>query len=194
MGWMVRSRARLSLPVFVILTASANGLVPVQVASWESFIFVNLNQEAPALEELSRRPCRSGFLVGGLRFFTRKSYTLACNWKVYVDNYLDGGYHVPHLHKALNSVLDYSEYTIENGIQLCASVEPHGGFSRCVGGADTTGDRADYYWLYPNFMINLYEGVMDTNLVLPLGREKCLVVFDFFFATPARSTTRRALR
>ena len=44
-----------------------------------------------------------------------------------------------------------------------------------------TGSRADYYWLYPNFMINLYEGVMDTNLVLPLGQEKCLVVFDFFF-------------
>jgi choline monooxygenase len=30
-------------------------------------------------------------------------------------------------------------------------------------------------------MINLYEGVMDTNLVLPLGQERCLVVFDFFF-------------
>jgi choline monooxygenase len=44
-----------------------------------------------------------------------------------------------------------------------------------------TGDRAYYYWLYPNFMINLYEGVMDTNLVLPLGEEKCMVVFDFFF-------------
>jgi len=45
-----------------------------------------------------------------------------------------------------------------------------------------TGERAEYYWLYPNFMINLYAGVMDTNLVLPLGQEKCVVVFDFFFA------------
>ncbi len=45
-----------------------------------------------------------------------------------------------------------------------------------------TGDRAYYYWLYPNFMINIYEGVMDTNLVLPLGPDKCLVLFDFFFA------------
>jgi choline monooxygenase len=43
------------------------------------------------------------------------------------------------------------------------------------------GDRAWYWWLYPNFMINIYEGVMDTNLVLPLGTEKCLVIFDFFF-------------
>jgi choline monooxygenase len=30
-------------------------------------------------------------------------------------------------------------------------------------------------------MINIYEGVMDTNLVLPLGPDKCLVLFDFFF-------------
>jgi choline monooxygenase len=31
-------------------------------------------------------------------------------------------------------------------------------------------------------MVNLYAGVMDTNLVLPLGPERCRVVFDFYFA------------
>ena len=159
---------------------AANGLVPVRVASWESFIFVNLNQEAPALEshlgDLAQRVS-----VAGLKFFTRKSYTLACNWKVYVDNYLDGGYHVPHLHKALNSVLDYSEYTIENGPNYALQSSPMVASQDASVAQTRTGDRADYYWLYPNFMINLYEGVMDTNLVLPLGQEKCLVVFDFFF-------------
>ena len=30
-------------------------------------------------------------------------------------------------------------------------------------------------------MINAYEGVMDTNLVLPLGVDKCAVVFDYYF-------------
>ena len=30
-------------------------------------------------------------------------------------------------------------------------------------------------------MINAYEGVMDTNLVLPLGVDRCAVVFDFYF-------------
>jgi choline monooxygenase len=44
------------------------------------------------------------------------------------------------------------------------------------------GDRARYFWLYPNFMINIYDGVMDTNLVLPLGPNQCKVVFDFYFA------------
>jgi choline monooxygenase len=159
----------------------ANGLVPVQVATWEKFIFVNLNPEAPPLEsQLDDLPQRIS--VAGLRFFARKAYTLACNWKVYVDNYLDGGYHVPHLHKALNSVLDYKEYTIENGAHYALQSSPMVASQDTSVAQTRTGDRADYYWLYPNFMINLYQGVMDTNLVLPLGREKCLVVFDFFFA------------
>src|SRR5256884_6582594 len=29
-----------------------------------------------------------------------------------------------------------------------------------------------YLWIYPNFMMNAYEGVMDTNLVLPLAVDK----------------------
>jgi choline monooxygenase len=159
---------------------AANRLVPVQVAAWENFIFVNLNPQAPALEsflgELVER-----ISVSRLKFFTRKSYTLACNWKVYVDNYLDGGYHVPHLHKALNSVLDYNEYTIENGASFVLQSSPMVASEDESVAHTRSGDRAWYYWVYPNFMINIYEGVMDTNLVLPLGQEKCLVVFDFFF-------------
>jgi choline monooxygenase len=48
--------------------------------------------------------------------------------------------------------------------------------------ATRKGNRARYFWLYPNFMINIYQGVMDTNLVLPLGTDKCRVIFDFYFA------------
>jgi choline monooxygenase len=159
---------------------SANGLVPVQVASWENFIFVNLNAAVPSLETWMGE-LRQRILVSSLRFFTRRTYTLACNWKVYVDNYLDGGYHVPHLHKALNSVLDYSEYTIENGINYTLQSSPMVASEDNSVAHTRTGDRAWYWWLYPNFMINIYEGVMDTNLVLPLGQEKCQVIFDFFF-------------
>jgi choline monooxygenase len=44
-----------------------------------------------------------------------------------------------------------------------------------------SGDRAYYWWIFPNFMINIYRGVMDTNLVLPIGPDSCKVVFDFYF-------------
>ena len=32
-----------------------------------------------------------------MRFAKRDSYELACNWKVYVDNFLEG-YHLPYVH------------------------------------------------------------------------------------------------
>jgi choline monooxygenase len=167
-----------------------NGLVPVRVAVWEQFVFITLNEKAPSLESfLGDLPARVAPLsLSRIHFFERKSYTLACNWKVYVDNYLDGGYHVPHLHKGLNSVLDYKEYTIETSERYSLQSSPmvvsqeHASFA-----ATRTGDRAHYYWLYPNFMINVYEGVMDTNLVLPLSPDKCFVQFDFFFADISNS-------
>ena len=34
---------------------------------------------------------------------------VSCNWKVFVDNYLDGGYHVQHLHKDLAAALSIGE-------------------------------------------------------------------------------------
>ena len=99
---------------------SKNGLVPVRAATWEKFVFVNLDANAASLDDflggLMKRvaPLR----LERLHFFERRSYELNCNWKVYVDNFLDGGYHVPYLHKGLNSVLDYANYTIENEDRL----------------------------------------------------------------------------
>jgi choline monooxygenase len=126
------------------------------------------------------------------RFFERRTYLLNCNWKVFVDNYLDGGYHVPHLHKALNSVLDYRHYTIENEDRYCLQSSPMvAGDEDAATSATRQGDRAWYFWQYPNFMINLYKGYMDTNLVLPDGVDRCKVIFDFYFDDVTREATVR---
>jgi choline monooxygenase len=153
-----------------------NGLIPIQIEAWQNFILVNQDPQAAPLSAFP-------LSTSNLQFFARKTYTLNCNWKVYVDNYLDGGYHVPHLHKSLNSVLDYREYTIENGPNYSLQSSPMVPSEDASVAQTRAGDRAEYYWLYPNFMINLYSGVMDTNLVLPLSQEKCQVVFDFYFGT-----------
>src|SRR5258708_30284846 len=42
-------------------------------------------------------------------------------------------------------------------------------------------------------MINAYEGVMDTNLVLPLGVDKCAVVFDYYFADTSKKALKKNL-
>ena len=162
-----------------------NGLVPVRVELWENFIFVNLDPNAAPLRDFL------GALVGlakplnfgGLKFVERRSYIQQCNWKVYVDNFLDGGYHVPHMHKGLNSVLDYTNYTIENVDRCCVQSSPVAvdKSSEASAAATRKGDRAYYFWQYPNFMLNWYEGYLDTNLVIPLGADRCEVIFDFYF-------------
>jgi choline monooxygenase len=162
-----------------------NGLVGVRVEIWENFIFVNLDPHAAPLREFL------GALVGlskplnfgGLKFIERRSYIQQCNWKVYVDNFLDGGYHVPHMHKGLNSVLDYTNYTIENVDRCCVQSSPVAvdKSSEASAAATRKCDRAYYFWQYPNFMLNWYEGYLDTNLVIPLAVDRCEVIFDFYF-------------
>jgi choline monooxygenase len=162
-----------------------NGLVPVRVEPWENFVFVNLDPNAASLHDflgsLVKLVKPLGF--GQLKFVERRSYIQNCNWKVYVDNFLDGGYHVPHMHKGLNSVLDYTNYTIENVDRCCVQSSPVSVDAKSEASAAATrkGDRAYYFWQYPNFMLNWYEGYLDTNLVLPLGVDRCQVIFDFYF-------------
>lgn len=172
-----------------------NGLVPVRVDVWENFVFVNLDGSAPPLRDfLGVVPelVAPLSLSQKLHFFDRRIYTLNCNWKVYVDNYLDGGYHVPHAHKGLSSVIEYTKYTIENFARACLQSSPLSSDSSSEAGvAATRQGRAFYLWLYPNFMINAYEGVMDTNLVLPLGVGRCAVIFDYYFADTSPSAAAR---
>ena len=163
-----------------------NGLVPLELAEWENWAFVRIDRESPGSlidflgEQLVQET--SGLQLRDLHWFERRHYSFDCNWKVFVDNYLDGGYHVPYLHKGLDSVLDYSNYMIENGEHHCLQWSPIvSDGAEAQTGAVRKGDRALYYWIYPNFMINWYDGVMDTNLVIPRGVDQTEVIFDFYF-------------
>ena len=173
---------------------SANGLVPVKVATWEKFVLVNLDPNAEPVERfLGRIMQRMAPLeVTKLHYVASRQYDIACNWKVFVDNYLDGGYHVPHLHKGLNSVLDYKQYTIENEDRYCLQSSPMVSSDEdAATGATRKGDRAWYFWQYPNFMINCYAGYMDTNLVIPVDVDHCRVIFDFYFGEVATEAARK---
>jgi choline monooxygenase len=177
---------------------SNNGLVPVEMAAWANWVFVRLaraqdnsGREVVAESELGKQI--ESLALGALQWFERRRYELKCNWKVFVDNYLDGGYHVPHLHKGLDSVLDYSNYTIENGERFCLQSSPLVSTSAGEIGAVRSGQRALYYWLYPNFMINYYEGTLDTNLVRPLAIDRTEVIFDFYFRDVSAAARERNL-
>jgi len=171
------------------------GLCPLEVATWEKWIFVRVVEGGPSLESFLGDGLRKGIQslsLAGLKWVERRRYAFECNWKVFVDNYLDGGYHIPHVHRGLHSVLSYPDYTIENGHHFCLQTSPiNNERADSDTGAVRPGDRALYYWIYPNFMINWYEGMVDTNVVLPRGIDRTEVIFDFYFADTSDEARER---
>jgi choline monooxygenase len=162
------------------------GLVPLAVGAWGPLVFVHAPPLPPAealADFLAPLPGRAaGLGLDRLRFAARREYELACNWKVFVDNFLDGGYHVNTVHPGLAGALDYAQYRTEIAGKTSVQVSPLKQADDPAVGQVRGGDHAYYWWVYPNLMMNVYRDVMDTNLVLPLGPGRCKVVFDFYFA------------
>jgi choline monooxygenase len=163
-----------------------HGLMPVGgVVELGPWVWVHVEKPTRTVaEEFAPFPS-----VPPLIWHARKSYDLACNWKVYVDNYLDGGYHVNTVHPALAGAIDYQEYRTDVYERCSVQSSPLKATGGAVG-STRTGDAA-YWWLWPNFMVNLYAGVMDTNLVLSLAPDRCRVIFDFYFADGTDDTFKQ---
>jgi choline monooxygenase len=162
----------------------------VAVATWGPLVFVNLDGAAPALEDmLGDIPGRlAPFGCASMRYVMRKEYELTCNWKVYVDNYLEG-YHIPVVHPSLHKEIDYDSYRVE---PLRYSSVQHAPLRPIVGGST---DRkynprkagipeAVYGWIFPNIMLNVYMGQMQTNVVLPVAHDRTIVAFEWFASNP----------
>jgi choline monooxygenase len=165
-------------------------LVSIQIATWGPLVFANLDGKAPplldVLEDVPRRV--APFRCEEMTYVTRKEWDIACNWKVYVDNYLEG-YHLPVVHPGLHKELDYDNYKVEPhryfSIQHAPLRAVHGGNpDRRYDPARTDVGEAVYVWLFPNMMLNVYMGQMQTNVVIPVGHDRCRVVFEWFSTKP----------
>jgi choline monooxygenase len=166
---------------------STMGMVPLRLETWEQFIFVNFDQNAePLAAYLGEIPGQAkGFQFDGLELAERRDYVIDCNWKVYVDNYLEG-YHIPIAHPGLMREIDYSQYrtdTFRYHSQQFAPIramKPEEAEKRFY--APGTGlQEALYFWIFPNLMVNIYPDNISTNLIVPLSQEKTLTIFDWFF-------------
>jgi choline monooxygenase len=171
------------------------GLVPVRVDRWGQFVFVNLDPSAPGLAEvmgeIPAEVVAAGYDVDRMRLVERRDYVIECNWKVYVDNYLEG-YHLPIAHPQLFRELDYDAYRVE---EFRYYSKQHAPIRELRPGEELGVDRrylrqpgseesALYYWLFPNTMFNIYQDNMSSNVILPLGVDRTLTIFEWYFADP----------
>lgn len=156
---------------------AAMALPRLSVDTFGPLIFCRDGDEGPSLSDyLGPIAARLGPLET-LRFYERRIYPIECNWKVYSDNYLDGGYHIAHLHRGLADQLALDSYRTE--------LLPNGSIQTCGGDDARIGAAATYAYVYPNLMLNRYGRCFDINLVRPTGPETCEVVFDWYFESGA---------
>lgn len=161
----------------------------IQVAEWEGLVFAALTPPAATLEQLTvgiRERIRP-IEPAKLGFHSSVSYEVACNWKAYVDNYLEG-YHLPHVHPGLNKLLDYREYTTQTAEWYSYQHSPLDGSQ----GPYADGE-AHYYFIYPNMMLNILPGRLQTNRVLPVASDRCRVLFDYYYADAASDAGRKMI-
>ena len=151
------------------------GLLEVRVAEWRGLLFVTLGHDTPEIDAW----LGEGFIAQCADFpmeawppTVRQTHPIACNWKTYSDNYLEG-YHIPFVHPALARAIDTSSYEVhvEDGWIR------HSAITR--DGASTSG-----VWLHhwPNLALNLYERGMSVERWLPTSPTTCDLVLDYCFA------------
>lgn len=170
-------------------------LPEVQVEAWGPFIFVNLDPDAAPMSEtaygtIKDEILREGFNIDRMTAFERRDYLIDCNWKVYVDNYLEG-YHLPTAHPGLFRELDYDQYRVDTFRYHSSQYAP---IRPARPGTAEARDRryirteeeskALYYWIFPNVMLNVYLDNLSINIILPVGHDKTLTIFEWYFEQP----------
>jgi choline monooxygenase len=162
-------------------------LPEVRVEEWPPLVFVKLDPSGPSFHEtaseIGEEVRRAGFPIETMRLAERREYDVEANWKVYVDNYVEG-YHIPMIHPALYREIDYERYRVEARRYHSAQFAP----LRASGREESV----LYYWVFPNLMLNFYPGSLQVNAVLPLSPTRTRTIFEWY-ATGGTEEVRDAV-
>jgi choline monooxygenase len=174
-----------------------------RVATWGPLVWVALEDDVPPLEEwLSQiTPRAANYRMDELTYVGGRKWRIACNWKMYVDNYMEG-YHIPFIHPGLNQGLSPTVYTYELGRwsneQYGAEPHPRGPGSRVASvlgsvqafrtlkppmeGLDET-ERNGYYffWLFPCHTLNFMPDGFLLMSIRPIDVELTESTFSWWF-------------
>ena len=110
--------------------------------------------------------------IPNYRVHTKREHLLKCNWKLYVENYLEG-YHIPFAHPKLAKDIVMSKYEVR-------SHERH--ISHHVRTKD--GSVAEGFWMYlwPNLAINSYTQGFSIERILPISPTETKISYLYLFA------------
>ncbi len=194
-GWTYTLEGQLrGVPKFnrvELFDQNAFGLIQVAVDSWEDLIFVNLAAQPEPLERTlgGIRERIAPLTPKEMRLERRVDYEIECNWKVYIDNFLEG-YHIPFVHPELCKIYDYQQYDTETTESYSLQSAPLTSDENVY---TDGGGEAFYYFVFPNFMMNIVPGRLQTNLVVPIRNDRCRVIFWYYYTDVTSSESRRRI-
>lgn len=180
----------LSMPEFKEVKnfpAETDHLTSLPLFKWGKWLFTSLNPGLPADAFFGDMIRRLGWMPVD-QFVHRpdlsKEYIVNAHWALYCENYLEG-FHIPFVHAGLNSVIDYSSYTVElfrySSLQLGIAKEGELCFDLPASSPDYGKNVASYYfWVFPNMMFNFYPWGLSINIISPTGVSKTKVKFISF--------------
>ena len=147
---------------------------------WKGLIFINFCDKPTSFGTTFNDVGRvlAPYKLENFVFEKKVSYRIKSNWKVYLDNFLEG-LHIPIVHPKLNDVMNYRSYntklyknfSVQSG-KLDGSKSPY---------AQSSNNVAYYFTIYPNILFNIAPGRFQTNIIEPLDEKECVVHFDYFF-------------
>jgi choline monooxygenase len=144
----------------------------VAFAEWAGLGFAALSPHAP-FDEVFRdvRESAARLPLERMRFDPARSrdYEARAHWALYVENYLEG-FHIPFVHAGLDAMVDYGSY--ETRVHRHSSVQ--------LAAARDGSPAAQYWWVFPNLMLNFYPWGLSLNLVQPLALDRTRVLFRSF--------------
>ena len=110
-----------------------------------------------------------------------RAFEFDASWAVYCENYLEG-FHIPFVHPGLNAGLDFSRYRVELEPHAVRQLGHSSSNERCLRRGE--GVVAEYLWLYPNLMVNVYPWGLSINVIEPLGPGRTRVRYRRWVARP----------
>jgi len=164
--------------------SAADNLPAVALGEWAGLGFASLDPAAPFDDFLGDvRASAAALPLAEMRLDPARSrdYAVRAHWALYVENYLEG-FHIPFVHKALNEVVDYGSY--ETRLHRYSNVQ----LARAKDGAPSSDGVviAQYWWIFPNLMLNFYPWGLSLNCVEPLAVDRTRVAFRAFVRDRAK--------
>jgi choline monooxygenase len=185
-GWCYQIDGALTATPMFGAQPEIKGLIEVSAHVWQGLVFASATGpvEGPVPSVFDALESQFSDLgLGGMQVERQVSHMLACDWKVYVENYLEG-YHIPWVHPGLAREVALREYQVEVG--FAGQLVRHHVNAR----TEDAVNAGRWVWAWPGLAVNVYAAGVCIERMVPDGPGRTRVDYLYLFAPEVSADAR----